>query len=87
MHIANFTEQDKHYMARAVELAKKGRFTTSPNPNVGCVIAADNIIVGEGFHEKAPGVFKNSGVNQQDTRKICFSIFNRQFLNLQFNKV
>ncbi|WP_028864397.1 bifunctional diaminohydroxyphosphoribosylaminopyrimidine deaminase/5-amino-6-(5-phosphoribosylamino)uracil reductase RibD [Psychromonas aquimarina] len=53
MHTANFTEQDKHYMAHAVELAKKGRFTTSPNPNVGCVIAANNIIVGEGFHKKA----------------------------------
>ena len=30
-----FTEQDIHYMSRAIELAKKGHFTTSPNPRVG----------------------------------------------------
>lgn len=40
-------------MSRAIELAKKGRFTTSPNPNVGCVVVSNDIIVGEGFHEKA----------------------------------
>jgi diaminohydroxyphosphoribosylaminopyrimidine deaminase/5-amino-6-(5-phosphoribosylamino)uracil reductase len=32
---------------------KKGRFTTSPNPNVGCVIAKNGEIVGEGLHFKA----------------------------------
>lgn len=46
-------EQDHIYMARAFELAKKGRFTTSPNPNVGCVIVRDGEIVGEGYHQKA----------------------------------
>jgi diaminohydroxyphosphoribosylaminopyrimidine deaminase/5-amino-6-(5-phosphoribosylamino)uracil reductase len=49
----HFTEQDESYMAMAIELAKKGRFTTAPNPNVGCVIVANNIVVGEGFHFKA----------------------------------
>jgi diaminohydroxyphosphoribosylaminopyrimidine deaminase/5-amino-6-(5-phosphoribosylamino)uracil reductase len=34
-------------------LAKKGRFTTSPNPRVGCVLVKDGVIVGEGFHAKA----------------------------------
>ncbi|MCP4321598.1 MAG: bifunctional diaminohydroxyphosphoribosylaminopyrimidine deaminase/5-amino-6-(5-phosphoribosylamino)uracil reductase RibD [Psychromonas sp.] len=53
MDVPNFSEQDKTYMAKAIELAKKGRFTTAPNPNVGCVIVANNIIVGEGFHFKA----------------------------------
>ena len=48
-----FSDSDKLYMSRAIELAKKGRFTTSPNPNVGCVIVSNNIIVGEGFHKKA----------------------------------
>ncbi|MEL0605164.1 bifunctional diaminohydroxyphosphoribosylaminopyrimidine deaminase/5-amino-6-(5-phosphoribosylamino)uracil reductase RibD [Pseudoalteromonas undina] len=48
-----FTEQDEMYMARAIELAKKGRFTTTPNPNVGCVLVKDNHIVGEGFHQLA----------------------------------
>lgn len=46
-------EQDRIYMARAFELAQKGRFTTSPNPNVGCVIVRDGEIVGEGYHQKA----------------------------------
>lgn len=48
-----FTEQDTLYMAHAIELAKKGRFTTTPNPNVGCVLVKDNQIVGEGFHQLA----------------------------------
>ena len=51
--MTDFSEQDKDYMLRAIALAKKGRFTTSPNPNVGCVIVRDNHIVGEGFHKKA----------------------------------
>ena len=48
-----FTAQDEMYMARAIELAKKGRFTTTPNPNVGCVLVKDNHIIGEGFHQLA----------------------------------
>ncbi|PPI87716.1 riboflavin biosynthesis protein RibD [Candidatus Pantoea edessiphila] len=43
---------DKMYMARALKLAKRGGFSTSPNPNVGCVIVLDGNIVGEGWHEK-----------------------------------
>lgn len=31
-------QPDEFYMARAFELARLGRFTTSPNPNVGCVL-------------------------------------------------
>ncbi|MDX7999075.1 bifunctional diaminohydroxyphosphoribosylaminopyrimidine deaminase/5-amino-6-(5-phosphoribosylamino)uracil reductase RibD [Xenorhabdus sp. Reich] len=44
---------DEIYMSRALELANQGRFTTSPNPNVGCVIVKDDQIVGEGFHLRA----------------------------------
>ncbi|WMY95888.1 MAG: bifunctional diaminohydroxyphosphoribosylaminopyrimidine deaminase/5-amino-6-(5-phosphoribosylamino)uracil reductase RibD [Arsenophonus sp.] len=43
----------KKFMYRALYLAKKGQFTTSPNPNVGCVIVYNDEIVGEGFHYKA----------------------------------
>ncbi|MGL5345254.1 MAG: bifunctional diaminohydroxyphosphoribosylaminopyrimidine deaminase/5-amino-6-(5-phosphoribosylamino)uracil reductase RibD [Plesiomonas sp.] len=49
----NDSARDLHYMARAIELAKKGRFTTAPNPNVGCVIVNDGQIVGEGYHYRA----------------------------------
>lgn len=45
--------QDELYMARALKLAARGRFTTHPNPNVGCVIVKDGEIVGEGFHYRA----------------------------------
>ena len=45
--------QDELYMARALKLAARGRFTTHPNPNVGCVIVKDGQIVGEGFHYRA----------------------------------
>lgn len=44
---------DERYMARALELARRGRFTTTPNPNVGCVIVRDGKIVGEGWHQRA----------------------------------
>lgn len=44
---------DEQFMARALRLAKLGRFTTHPNPNVGCVIAKDGEIVGEGYHFRA----------------------------------
>lgn len=50
-----FTPQDAHWMARALELARRGRYTTSPNPAVGCVIVKDDHIVGEGFHQRAGG--------------------------------
>ncbi|MFP3019504.1 MAG: bifunctional diaminohydroxyphosphoribosylaminopyrimidine deaminase/5-amino-6-(5-phosphoribosylamino)uracil reductase RibD [Arsenophonus sp.] len=44
---------DKQFMRRALLLARQGRFTASPNPNVGCVIVKDSEVVGEGFHSKA----------------------------------
>ncbi|WP_348771896.1 bifunctional diaminohydroxyphosphoribosylaminopyrimidine deaminase/5-amino-6-(5-phosphoribosylamino)uracil reductase RibD [Pseudoalteromonas sp. MMG013] len=48
-----FSEQDKSYMTRAIELAQQGQYTTTPNPNVGCVIVKNGRIVGEGFHQQA----------------------------------
>ncbi len=44
---------DIFYMKRAIEISKRGVFTTSPNPNVGCVIVNNNNIVGEGWHEQS----------------------------------
>ncbi|MFC6633056.1 bifunctional diaminohydroxyphosphoribosylaminopyrimidine deaminase/5-amino-6-(5-phosphoribosylamino)uracil reductase RibD [Microbulbifer taiwanensis] len=41
-------------MARAIQLAERGLYTTMPNPRVGCVIADDGgEIVGEGWHRRA----------------------------------
>jgi len=40
-------------MARAIKLARKGLYSTHPNPRVGCVLVKDGQIVGEGFHRVA----------------------------------
>ena len=47
------TVDDVRYMARALELARCGLYTTHPNPRVGCVIVRDGVVVGEGFHARA----------------------------------
>lgn len=44
---------DQKLMQSALELAAQGRFSTSPNPHVGCVIAQGEQVVGQGFHVKA----------------------------------
>ena len=44
---------DPAYMARALRLAERGRYTCQPNPRVGCVIVRDGTIVGEGLHRQA----------------------------------
>ncbi len=43
------------YMARALELARKGFGKTGSNPVVGCVIVKDGVIIGEGYHMKFGG--------------------------------
>ena len=48
---AGSTEQA--LMARALTLAANGRFTTDPNPRVGCLIVKDGEIVAEGWHQAA----------------------------------
>ncbi|MGR9085521.1 MAG: bifunctional diaminohydroxyphosphoribosylaminopyrimidine deaminase/5-amino-6-(5-phosphoribosylamino)uracil reductase RibD [Gammaproteobacteria bacterium] len=47
------SELDALYMARAIQLAQKGLYTTDPNPRVGCVIVRDGHVLGEGWHFKA----------------------------------
>ena len=49
----DFSLADHKFMQRAISLAKRGHFTTSPNPRVGCVIVRNEEVVGEGFHQKA----------------------------------
>jgi diaminohydroxyphosphoribosylaminopyrimidine deaminase / 5-amino-6-(5-phosphoribosylamino)uracil reductase len=47
------TDFDRFAMNRALLLAARGLETTHPNPRVGCVIAQDTKIIGEGWHERA----------------------------------
>lgn len=44
------TRDDARFMARALQLAEQGLYTTDPNPRVGCVIVQDGVVVGEGAH-------------------------------------
>jgi diaminohydroxyphosphoribosylaminopyrimidine deaminase/5-amino-6-(5-phosphoribosylamino)uracil reductase len=48
-----FTAQDQTFMQRALELAGRGLYTTTPNPRVGALIVRDGKIIGEGWHERA----------------------------------
>ncbi len=45
-----FSDADRAHMARALELAERGLYTTTPNPRVGCVIVHDGEVIGEGWH-------------------------------------
>ena len=51
--MTSFTDFDRASMTRALALAELGLFTTTPNPRVGCVIARDGAVIGEGFHARA----------------------------------
>ncbi|MDR0379306.1 MAG: bifunctional diaminohydroxyphosphoribosylaminopyrimidine deaminase/5-amino-6-(5-phosphoribosylamino)uracil reductase RibD [Candidatus Accumulibacter sp.] len=48
-----FSAIDRNFMTRALRLARRGLFSTTPNPRVGCVLARDGTIVGEGWHRRA----------------------------------
>lgn len=45
--------EDETYMQRCLDLAQQAFGNTYPNPMVGCVIAHNGKIIGEGFHHKA----------------------------------
>jgi diaminohydroxyphosphoribosylaminopyrimidine deaminase/5-amino-6-(5-phosphoribosylamino)uracil reductase len=52
--VTQFSKIDYQMMARAIQLAKRGQYTTAPNPNVGCVISdSQGVILSEGWHKKA----------------------------------
>ncbi len=48
-----FSAADHKFMARALQLARRGLCTTTPNPRVGCLVVKDGAIVGEGWHARA----------------------------------
>ena len=48
-----FSADDHRFMAEAIRQAQRGRYTTRPNPNVGCVIVRQQEVVGVGWHEYA----------------------------------
>jgi len=48
-----WSPDDYRIMARALQLARRGLYSTDPNPHVGCVIVRENSILGEGWHVRA----------------------------------
>ena len=50
---ADLPAEDAAHLRRALELAELGLYTTDPNPRVGCVIADQGRVLGEGWHARA----------------------------------
>ncbi|MGQ9426815.1 bifunctional diaminohydroxyphosphoribosylaminopyrimidine deaminase/5-amino-6-(5-phosphoribosylamino)uracil reductase RibD [Gilvimarinus sp. F26214L] len=44
---------DLRHMAAAIGLARRGLYTTQPNPMVGCVLVRDGQVIGQGWHQRA----------------------------------
>lgn len=44
---------DHQWMQKALAFAEQGRYSTRPNPAVGCVIVKDGRLIAEGWHVKA----------------------------------
>jgi diaminohydroxyphosphoribosylaminopyrimidine deaminase/5-amino-6-(5-phosphoribosylamino)uracil reductase len=61
---------DRRHLARAVELAERGRGATTPNPMVGAVVVRDGVVLGEGFHTAygAPHAEREALAAAGDTR-------------------
>jgi len=57
MEKSEYYSQNVHldFMSRAIELAKLGRSSVSPNPMVGCVLVKNGEIIGEGYHKQYGG--------------------------------
>jgi diaminohydroxyphosphoribosylaminopyrimidine deaminase/5-amino-6-(5-phosphoribosylamino)uracil reductase len=51
--MAGYTDADDAFMARALALAARGLYTTTPNPRVGCVLVKGGETIGEGYHARA----------------------------------
>jgi diaminohydroxyphosphoribosylaminopyrimidine deaminase/5-amino-6-(5-phosphoribosylamino)uracil reductase len=51
--VTEFSAFDRAMMRRALALAERGLYTTTPNPRVGCVVTRGEAIIGEGWHESA----------------------------------
>ena len=60
-----FSPSDIKYMQRALQLAARGNYSTSPNPRVGCVIVKEQQVIAEGFHLKAGSLHAEAAALKQ----------------------
>lgn len=51
----SWSEADYQHMSRALQLARRGLYTTHPNPRVGCVLVREHHIIAEGWHRQTGG--------------------------------
>ena len=65
----NPNQTDADYLARALVLAEYGRYTTHPNPCVGCVLVRQGNIVGEGYHVSAGDMHAEANALAQAGRR------------------
>ncbi|GAA3971157.1 bifunctional diaminohydroxyphosphoribosylaminopyrimidine deaminase/5-amino-6-(5-phosphoribosylamino)uracil reductase RibD [Allohahella marinimesophila] len=56
---------DELFMQAALQAALKGRFTTSPNPRVGCVFVRNAEIISTGWHMRRGGAHAELAAMQQ----------------------
>ena len=53
--LSTMARDDEFFMAKAIDLARKGRGSVEPNPMVGAVIVKEGKIIGQGYHERFGG--------------------------------
>ena len=64
-------------MAKAVQLARRGQYSTAPNPCVGCVIVQNGAVIGSGWHQQAGqghaevNALADAAANGHDVRGAC----------------
>ncbi len=49
----DFSSVDTQHMSTAIQLAKRGLYSTDPNPRVGCIITDAGKVIAEGWHVRA----------------------------------
>lgn len=63
---------NEYWMSQAIQLARKGLYSTAPNPRVGCVIVKDDTLLAEGWHEYAGGPHAEiNAINNADIEPGC----------------
>lgn len=61
----NQADRDRRFMALALQLAARGRGTTSPNPMVGAVIASGDCLIAQAYHRRAGGLHAEAAALEQ----------------------
>jgi len=71
-----FSVFDRMMMAEALQLSRKGLYTTEPNPRVGCVLTQGGQIVGRGWHVQAgEGHAEVNALSEAASRAKCATAY------------